>query len=87
MLPAAHEEGTGNIEDRAFAREARIDLVAGNGGTRRELEGVVTRVGGKLDEPGGEMERILSLALELHMPKRRLLADSDLGHRVALKAA
>ena len=67
--------------------KTRIDLAAGNGGTGRELEGVVTRVGGKLDEPGGEMERILALALKLHMPKRRLLADSELGHRIALKPA
>src|SRR3989337_3650237 len=87
MLPAAHEKSAGNIEYRALAREARIDLVAGDARAGRELEGVVAGIGAERDEPGGEMERVLPLTLQFHMPERGLVADSDLGRRVALKAA
>ncbi len=33
------------------------------------------------------MKRILAVALQLHMPERGLVADLELGHGVALKAA
>ncbi len=72
---------------RALAREARIDLVAREGSAGRELEGVVAGVGAELDEPGGEMERVLAVALKLHMPDGGLGADPELGYGIALKAA
>ena len=69
-----------------LAHEGQIDLVAGERGAGRELEGVVARIAGKLDQRGRKMQRILAVALELHMAKRGLLADPDLRHGVPLKA-
>ena len=52
MLPVAQEKGARNFGRGPLASKARVDLIAGDRGAGRELEGVVTRVGGKLDQPG-----------------------------------
>ena len=87
MLTAAHEQCAGNIEDRAFAGEAREGLAADESRTGRELEGVVARVGADLDERGTEMHGVVRFALDLDVVDRRLGADADLGDGVALEPA
>jgi hypothetical protein len=86
VLPAAHEKAP-KCRYRALAGETRIDLVAGSARAGRELEGVVTSIGAKLDEPSREMECVLPLTLQLHMLGCALVADPDLGCRIALKSA
>ena len=58
--------------------KAEIALAARERSAGRELEGVVARIAGKLDQRGREMQRILAVALELNMAKRGLVADPDL---------
>ena len=86
MLLAAQQERAGDVGRGAFAVEAHINLVAGEVGAGRKLEGVVARIRADIGEPDAEMKRVGRFPLQLDVVDGGLVADLDLGHGVALEA-